>query len=126
MEELQSIIVSSVLSILGTVLIVATNELKKWISEKIKDVEVERGAKEAKVVKDVVVDAVRFIEQVFKHVSGKEKLMRGISKARLALHEKGLSISDDQLEMLVESVVSELNEVWKADTPSQIEVSLND
>ena len=58
--------------------------------------------------KDVVKDTVKYIEQVYKDIHGKEKLEMAKIKALEWLNEKGIKISEVELEILIESAVNGL------------------
>lgn len=58
--------------------------------------------------KDVVKDTVKYIEQVYKDIHGAEKLELAKTKALEWLNEKGIKISEIELEILIESAVNSL------------------
>lgn len=58
--------------------------------------------------KDVVKDTVKYIEQVYKDIHGKEKLEMAKIKSLEWLNEKGIKISEVELEILIESAVNGL------------------
>ena len=58
----------------------------------------------------VVETTVKYIEQVFKDLHGKEKLNKCKEKAMEWLNEKGISISEVELDILIESTVNKINE----------------
>ena len=62
-----------------------------------------------KVKKDVVEDTVKYVEQVFKDIHGQEKLDKAKEKALEWLNEKGISISEVELEILIEATVNSFN-----------------
>lgn len=61
-----------------------------------------------KTKKEVVKDTVNYVEQVFKDIHGLEKLNKAKEKALEWLNEKGIKISETELEILIESAVKEL------------------
>ena len=61
-----------------------------------------------KTKKEIVKDTVNYVEQVFKDVHGKEKLEKAKEKALEWLNEKGIKISETELEILIESAVNGL------------------
>ena len=63
-----------------------------------------------KVKRDVVDSTVKYVEQVFKDIHGEEKLNKAKEKARQWLAEKGISISEVELEILIESAVNAFNQ----------------
>ena len=62
-----------------------------------------------KVKKDVVDSTVKYIEQVYKDIHGEEKLNKAKEKALEWLNEKNISVSDTELEILIESAVNGFN-----------------
>lgn len=61
-----------------------------------------------KTKKEIVKDTVNYVEQVFKDIHGQEKLNKAKEKALEWLNEKGIKISETELEILIESAVKEL------------------
>lgn len=55
--------------------------------------------------KVVVEDVVKFVEQVYTDIHGKEKLQKAIEQASIILQNKGISISETEINMLIESAV---------------------
>ena len=64
------------------------------------------------VKKDVVNSTVNYVEQVYKDIHGEEKLQKAKEKVVEILTEQGISITDSDLEMLIESAVYGLNASW--------------
>ena len=60
--------------------------------------------------KEVVKDTVNYVEQVFKDIHGQEKLEKAKEKALEWLGEKGIGISETELEILIESAVNGFNQ----------------
>ena len=60
--------------------------------------------------KTVVKDVVRFVEQVYGDIHGKEKLQKAIEQVSIILQEKGIKITETEIMMLIESAVYGLNE----------------
>lgn len=76
--------------------------LKKAYEEKINN----------ETAKAVVTDAVKFVEQVYNDLSGKEKLEKATEQVSEVLQSKGIKITPAEINMLIESAVYELNEGW--------------
>lgn len=53
--------------------------------------------------------AVRFVEQVYKDLHGREKLEKAMQKASELLAEYGIQISDTELIAMIEAAVNEFN-----------------
>lgn len=56
---------------------------------------------------------VQGVEQIYKDLNGPEKLEKAIESATEMLDEKGISISELELRMLLEAAVGEFNENFK-------------
>lgn len=66
-----------------------------------------------KTKKDVVKTVVLGIEQIYKDLHGHEKLEAALKSASDMLAEKGISVTDLELRMLIEAAVAEFNEAFK-------------
>lgn len=62
-----------------------------------------------KVKQDVVRTCVKAAEQLYHDLGGPEKLKKAQEGVRQMLEEKGIPISELEMNMLIESVVSEFN-----------------
>ena len=56
--------------------------------------------------------AVKYVEQVFKDLHGEEKLNEAMVAASAMLAEKGITITDLELRVLIEAAVAEFNEAF--------------
>lgn len=82
----------------GYIGIVVKNVYTKFINDKIKH--------------EVAKKAVQFVEQVYKDMHGEEKLNAALSAASEMLMEKGITISDLELRVLIEAAVGEFNNAF--------------
>lgn len=91
-------------AVAGYVGIVVKNLVTKYLNDKTK--------------REVAKDAVKFVEQVFKNLHGEEKLNEAIEAASEMLAEKGITITELELRVLVEAAVAEFNKAFEknADT----------
>ena len=78
------------------------NRLKKVYEEKVNN----------ETAKAVVTDAVKFVEQVYNDLSGREKLEKATEQVSEVLQSKGIKITPAEINMLIESAVYGLNEGW--------------
>lgn len=78
------------------------NRLKKVYEEKVNN----------ETAKAVVEDAVKFVEQVYNDLSGREKLEKATEQVSEVLQSKGIKITPAEINMLIESAVYGLNEGW--------------
>lgn len=70
--------------------------------------------------KTVVNDVVRFVEQVYSDIGGKEKLQKAIEQASTILASKGISLTETEINMLIESAVFGLNDGLKKEVAEDI------
>ena len=62
-----------------------------------------------KVKQDVVRTCVKAVEQLYHDLGGPEKLEKAQEGVRQMLEEKGIPISELEMNLLIESIVSEFN-----------------
>ena len=93
------ILYAIITAIAGYVGIVIKNLCTKYINDKTK----------ATVAKT----AVQFVEQVYKDLHGEEKLNEALSAASEMLAEKGITMSDLEMRVLIEAAVAEFNEAFR-------------
>lgn len=72
------------------------NLYRRWVDDKTKEA--------------VVRTCVKAVEQLYRDLGGPEKLERAKAGIRQMLEEKGIVISELEMEMLIESVVAEFNQ----------------
>jgi phosphoglycolate phosphatase-like HAD superfamily hydrolase len=72
------------------------NLYRRWVDDKTKEA--------------VVRTCVKAVEQLYRDVGGPEKLERAREGIRQMLEEKGIHITQLEMDMLIESVVSEFNQ----------------
>lgn len=65
-----------------------------------------------KTKESVVKTVVKAVEQIYKDLHGEEKLNKALEAASEMLLEKGITVSDLELRMLIESAVAEFNDVF--------------
>ena len=92
------IIMSVLTAIAGFLAVAVKNLYTKYINDKTK--------------KDVVKTVVRGVEQIYKDLHGEEKLDKAIESASEMLNEKGITITEFELTMLIEAAVGEFNDVF--------------
>lgn len=85
-------------AIAGYIGIVAKNLFTKYINDKTKEA--------------VAKSAVKFVEQVYKDLHGEDKLNAALNAASEMLAEKGITVSQLELRVLVEAAVAEFNEAF--------------
>ena len=66
-----------------------------------------------KTKREVARSAVQFVEQVYKNLHGEEKLNEALKAASEMLSEKGITITELELRVLVEAAVAEFNKAFE-------------
>lgn len=95
-NNLIEIVIALISGLAGYIGLVIKNAYTKYIDTKTK--------------KEIVTATVEYVEQVFKSLKGVEKLNKAKEKAQTWLNEKGIKISDTELEILIESAVNSFNQ----------------
>lgn len=96
------ILYAIITAIAGYVGIVVKNLCTKYINDKTKQA--------------VAKTAVQFVEQVYKDLHGEEKLNAALSAASEMLTEKGITVSQLEMRVLIEAAVAEFNNAFKKST----------
>lgn len=94
-------------AVAGYIGIMVKNLVTKYLNDKIK--------------KDVAKSAVQFVEQVYKDIHGEEKLKEALVAASEMLAEKGITVTDLELRVLIESAVAEFNKAFDNHEPAVTE-----
>lgn len=95
-SQLQPIIMSAAVTILTAL----ATAIGVFVKNKVKELA------NTKEKKDVVETTCRYINQVFKDLNGAEKFEKAKENILQQLNEKGISISDLELEVLIEATVN--------------------
>lgn len=90
--EIMYAIITFIAGWLGTVL---KNLATKWLNDKTKQ--------------DVARTCVKAVEQIYTDLHGEDKLNKCIESVTLMLGEKGISVTDIEVRMLIEAAVNEFN-----------------
>lgn len=93
------ILYAIVTAVAGYVGIVVKNLCENYINDKTK--------------RSVAKSAVQFVEQVYKELHGEDKLNTALSAASEMLAEKGITVSELEMRVLIEAAVGEFNEAFK-------------
>ena len=100
--EILATIVTAIFGLIGV--------LAKKLYNKIVD------EKNEKIVEKVVGYCVQAVEQLYKDLHGEEKLNKVIEAVTDILNEKGITVTDLELRMLIESAVGSFNDNFKKTT----------
>lgn len=100
LNQCLNIILPAIASVVAVIFGIVGNKIKQVYDKKAEDA----------TVKSVIDTTVRFVQQVYNNLNGPEKLQQATLKASALLNEKGISISETELNMLIEAAVYGLNE----------------
>ena len=92
------ILYAIITAVAGYIGIVIKNLVKKYINDKTKE--------------NVAKTAVKFVEQVYKDLHGEDKLIEALAAASEMLAEKGITVTELELRVLIEAAVAEFNEAF--------------
>lgn len=84
------------------------------LGAKIKQIYNEKSQSET--VKVVVDNVVKWVQQVYYELEGPEKLQKALTEASTILKEKGITISETELDMMIESAVYGLKQGMTTET----------
>ena len=93
------ILMAVLTAIAGYVGIVVKNLYTKYINDKTKE--------------SVVKTVVQGVEQIYKDLHGEEKLNMALEAASEMLSEKGITVSEFELRMMIEASVAEFNNAFE-------------
>ena len=91
-----AILYAIITAIAGYIGIVLKNAVEKYLNTKTK--------------RDVAKSVVQFVNQVYKDIHGEEKLNEAMKAFSEILAEKGISITELEMKVLLESAVREIND----------------
>lgn len=91
----------------GYIGFVVKNLVKKYLDDKTK--------------LSVVKTAVKYVEQVYKDMHGDDKLNQALTAASAMLAEKGITITELEMRVLVEAAVAEFNNAFNKETAVKAE-----
>lgn len=97
-----TILYSVLTAIAGYLGIVVKNLYQKYVNDKTK--------------KDVVKTCVSAVEQLYKDLHGEEKYGKAVEAAADMLAEKGITITELEIRMLIEAAVSEFNNAFASES----------
>ena len=81
---------------------------------------------EDKKKREIIANVVKSVEQVYKNLHGTDKLKKAMETASKMLAQKGISITDLELMVLIESALCEFNDAFnKASWEEGIEEAVN-
>ena len=92
------ILYTLITALFGYIGIVVKNLVKKYLDDKTKQ--------------SVAKTAVKYVEQVYKDMHGEEKLNEALAAASAMLAEKGITITELEMRVLIEAAVGEFNNAF--------------
>lgn len=95
LNQCLDILLPAVATVISVLLGVLAAKIKTTYNNKIQD----------ETVRTIVKSVVEWAQQVYQDCEGPEKLQKALEKASAILNEKGITISDEELNMLIESAV---------------------
>ena len=95
LNQCLDILLPAVASVIAVILGVLATKIKTTYNDKIQD----------ETVRTIIKSVVEWAQQVYQDCEGPEKLQKALEKASVILNEKGITISDEELNMLIESAV---------------------
>ena len=95
LNQCLDILLPAVASVIAVILGVLATKIKTTYNDKVQD----------ETVRKIVKSVVEWAQQVYQDCEGPEKLQKALEKASAILNEKGITISDEELNMLIESAV---------------------
>lgn len=95
LSQILQVLIPALLTLITGWFAVLGDKIKRVYQEKIN----------TQIKKDVVNSTVSYVQQLYKDLGGKEKQQKAIEQASLILAEKGITISEVELNMLIEAAV---------------------
>lgn len=94
-----SIMYTMVTAVFGFIGIAIKNVYQKYVNDKTKE--------------RIVMTVVKAVKQLYSEMSGEEKLNKAIENISMMLAEKGISATELEIRMMIESAVLEIKEQMK-------------
>lgn len=95
---------------LTQIIVIIVVAIATWLGTQVKNLYKKYVTTEIK--KSVAKTAVRFVEQIYIDIHGREKLEKAMERASQILAEYGITISDVELIALLEAAVNEFNNAF--------------
>ena len=95
-------------------LYMAITAVAGWLGIVVKDLVKKHLDDKTKLA--VAKTTVQYVEQVFKDLHGEEKLNEALSAVSEMLAEKGITVTDLEMRVLIEAALAEFNEAFNKNT----------
>lgn len=106
LNQCLDVILPAVASVIAILFGVLGAKIKQTYNEKAQN----------ETVKVVVDNVVKWVQQVYYELEGPEKLQKALTEASTILNEKGITISETELDMMIESAVYGLKQGMTTET----------
>lgn len=106
LNQCLDVILPAVASVIAILFGVLGAKIKRMYTEKTQN----------ETVKVVVDNVVKWVQQVYYELEGPEKLQKALTEASTILNEKGITISETELDMMIESAVYGLKQGMTTET----------
>ena len=110
MDELTAVIVDGVMKLAIVVIGLIVSGATTWLREKALETKTKTSNETYTMLENLARNAVKATEQMFQDLNGQDKLLAAIQFGQRELLEKGYVITDDQLQVFIESAVKEMND----------------
>ena len=107
LNQCLDILLPAIATVISVLLGVLAAKIKTTYNNKVQD----------ETVRTIVESVVRWTQQVYEDCDGPEKLQAALQKASDILNEKGITVSESELNMLIESAVYGLKQGVTVETP---------
>lgn len=114
MEAIQAEFISFLAVVLTACVGLVTKQIVAFLNEKGLASQIEKNKKLVKIV-------VEAVEQSYKELDGEQKLQLVKSKLVKLMNEKKISISQEELDLMIEAMVKEMNDSIKDNINIDIE-----
>lgn len=108
-EEISPIIITFVITILGTVLTTVATIVGLKAQQLVEKAKIKTGIE---IDEKLASEAVEWAEQVFKDSKGQEKFEKAKDRLVLLMNERGVPVSEEVIDTLIEKAVLGLKKGW--------------
>ena len=106
-----NVILKQVIEALIPVAITILSSLLGWVGWEIK--KLYKSKVDTELKHQIVSTVVHFIEQCYHDFSGADKFKKAVEETKLWLSLKGITITNEELKMLIEGAVRHMNQIEK-------------
>lgn len=110
LDALQEYLTQELIVIFGAIFTFIGNALKKKYQEYI-NAKLEEKIEKTK--EEIVIKCVNAVEQAYKEMTGEEKFQKVVEFADTLLAEKGITITEVEIKVIIESAVHSMNVIKK-------------